>query len=73
MNNMPYPFMPDANMMNLPYQQNNIMELEQRVIRLERELHRLEKKVSNLEHKNPRPLISTPNNDSNDSSSMYMV
>lgn len=73
MNNMQYPFMPDYNMMNLPYQYNNFMELEQRITKLERELHRLERKVSNLEHKNPIPLISTPNNDSNDNSSMYMV
>ena len=73
MNNMPYPYMPDANMMNLPYQYQNIMGLEQRVTKLERELHRLEKKVSNLEQKNPIPLISTPNDDSSDSSSMYMV
>ena len=46
MNNMPYPFMPDFNMMNQGFQYNKISELEQRVNRLERELHRLEKKVN---------------------------
>lgn len=73
MNNMQYPFMPDNSMMNQPYQYNNVMELEQRVGRLERELHRLQKRVNNLEHINPRPLSSTPNNDSGDNSSIYMV
>lgn len=71
MNNMVYPFMPD-NMMNLHTQYNKIMELEQRVNKLEREVHRLEKKIGN-QNKNPRPLISTPNTDLDDPSSIYMV
>ncbi len=70
---MSYPFMPDMNMMNLPYQYNKIAELEQRINKIEREVHRLERKMTNIENKNPRPLVSTPNNDSNDNSSMYMV
>lgn len=70
---MQYPYMPDYNMLNLPNQYSNMMNLEQRIIRLEREVNRLERKVNNLEHKNPRPLISTPYNDSDDNSSMYMV
>ena len=70
MNNMPYPFMPDFNMMNRGFQYNKISELEQRVNRLERELHRLEKKVNTYEYK---PLVSTKDNNPNDEGGIYMV
>ncbi len=73
MNNMLYPYMQDNNMMNLPFQYNKLVELEQRINRVEREISRLGKKVSNLENKKMMPLSSTPNIDINDSSNYYMV
>lgn len=72
MNNMPFPYMPDMNMMGGSYQYQKIAELEQKIDRLERQMRRLEKKVSELEEKNPKPISSTPN-EANDNSSIYMV
>lgn len=56
MNNMPYPFMPDINMINpaFPYppnSNNKVMELEEQVNRLNREVKRLEHRVNKLEKK----------------------
>ena len=73
MNNMLYPYMNDNNMMNIPFQYNKIIELEQRINRIDRELHKLNKRVNNLENKKMMPLSSTPNIDINDSSNLYMV
>lgn len=73
MNNMPYPFMPDMNMMNPPYQFNNkIMELEERINQLNREVRRLEHRVNQLEKKN-QPHISKTNVDDSDDSGIYMM
>ena len=72
MNNMPYQFMPDTNMMNIPYQYNKIMELDNRVSRLERQLQRIEHKVMTT-NKNKLPLTSKDETDLDDIDGIYMM
>ncbi len=78
MNNMPYPFIPDINMMNpsFSYNQNHpnntVAQLEEQIHRLNRDMRRLEHRVNLLEKKN-QPHISKTSMDDHDDSGIYMM
>lgn len=77
MNNIPYLFMPDMNMMNTMspynpnYHNNDMMELIERVNKLSRDVRKLERRVSQLEKKN-QPYVKKTNVDDDDSG-IYMM
>lgn len=73
MNNMPYPFMPDANMMNIPYQYGKIPELEQRISKLEREVRKIQRTINNIDIESQKPLTSKKEVNLDDDDGIYMM